>query len=466
MAIVTAWWGIWHIFAGMALSTFWMSAPARRRRVDDDGAARVPRHRRRRLPRQPGRRRARRARRGNPSCAWTCANCPLSAAPGGVVYAAADIRDRAPLEPLREHRIDTVVHLAAIVTPGRSRTATEYQVDVVGTKNVLDACVAAGVGHVVISSSARPTRLPRRQPGLADRGRRDPRQPGVRLLLAQAPGRGDARRLPPDRAAAAADDLSHRDHPRQRRSPTRSPPSSTSRGRWRSRARTPFVFIWDQDVVGAILHSLAGGPPASTTWPATGADDPRDRGAHGQSAAECCRRPCCRRRCGSASVCPASRNTGPEQLRFLRYRPVLANTRLKTVFGYVPRKTSAEVFDFWWTARRAWRRHPDEPARTARARRRRHRRRRRPRDGPVSATPQGREGRGARPRRCARRAPPPRGCARRVPTRSRSPATSPRRRRVPRSRRRSALGGIDILSTTPASRRACCATRRQRSRAA
>ena len=24
MAIVTAWWGIWHIFAGMALSTFWM----------------------------------------------------------------------------------------------------------------------------------------------------------------------------------------------------------------------------------------------------------------------------------------------------------------------------------------------------------------------------------------------------------------------------------------------------------
>jgi BASS family bile acid:Na+ symporter len=32
MAIVTAWWGIWHIFAGMALSTFWMkrvpNAPA------------------------------------------------------------------------------------------------------------------------------------------------------------------------------------------------------------------------------------------------------------------------------------------------------------------------------------------------------------------------------------------------------------------------------------------------------
>ena len=44
---------------------------------------------------------------------------------------------------------------------------------------------------------------------------------------------------------------------------------------------------------------------------------------------------------------------GPEQLRFLRYRPVLANARLKAVFGYAPRKTSAEVFDFWWAARRA-----------------------------------------------------------------------------------------------------------------
>jgi BASS family bile acid:Na+ symporter len=27
MAIVTAWWGIWHIFAGMALSTWWMRRP-------------------------------------------------------------------------------------------------------------------------------------------------------------------------------------------------------------------------------------------------------------------------------------------------------------------------------------------------------------------------------------------------------------------------------------------------------
>jgi UDP-glucose 4-epimerase len=38
---------------------------------------------------------------------------------------------------------------------------------------------------------------------------------------------------------------------------------------------------------------------------------------------------------------------GPEQVRFLQYRPVLDNTALKEVFGYVPEKTSAEVFDLW-----------------------------------------------------------------------------------------------------------------------
>jgi UDP-glucose 4-epimerase len=34
-------------------------------------------------------------------------------------------------------------------------------------------------------------------------------------------------------------------------------------------------------------------------------------------------------------------------VRFLQYRPVLANERLKSVFGYVPELSSAEVFALW-----------------------------------------------------------------------------------------------------------------------
>ena len=42
---------------------------------------------------------------------------------------------------------------------------------------------------------------------------------------------------------------------------------------------------------------------------------------------------------------------GPEQVRFLRYRPVLANDRLKNEFGYFPRKTSREVFQHYLQSR-------------------------------------------------------------------------------------------------------------------
>ena len=38
---------------------------------------------------------------------------------------------------------------------------------------------------------------------------------------------------------------------------------------------------------------------------------------------------------------------GPEQVGFLQYRPVLDNQALKEEFGYVPEKSSAEVFDLW-----------------------------------------------------------------------------------------------------------------------
>ena len=38
---------------------------------------------------------------------------------------------------------------------------------------------------------------------------------------------------------------------------------------------------------------------------------------------------------------------GPEQVRFLQYRPVLDNQRLKQVFGYTPELSSAQVFDLW-----------------------------------------------------------------------------------------------------------------------
>jgi UDP-glucose 4-epimerase len=42
---------------------------------------------------------------------------------------------------------------------------------------------------------------------------------------------------------------------------------------------------------------------------------------------------------------------GPEQVNFLRYRPVLSNRRLKEAFGYTPQKTTREVFQFFLECR-------------------------------------------------------------------------------------------------------------------
>jgi UDP-glucose 4-epimerase len=44
---------------------------------------------------------------------------------------------------------------------------------------------------------------------------------------------------------------------------------------------------------------------------------------------------------------------GPEQVNFLRYRPVLSNRRLKEVFGYTPQKTTRDVFQFFLECRKS-----------------------------------------------------------------------------------------------------------------
>ena len=44
---------------------------------------------------------------------------------------------------------------------------------------------------------------------------------------------------------------------------------------------------------------------------------------------------------------------GPEQVDFLRYRPVLSNARLQSEFGYKPRKSTRECFDAYWHHRNA-----------------------------------------------------------------------------------------------------------------
>ena len=67
-----------------------------------------------------------------------------------------DIRDGAALDAVfAAHRIDAVIHFAALAYVGESVTqpGPYYDVNVGGTRSLLDAMVRAGVGRIVFSSS-------------------------------------------------------------------------------------------------------------------------------------------------------------------------------------------------------------------------------------------------------------------------------------------------------------------------
>lgn len=271
----------------------------------------------------------------------------------GVVYAAADIRDPALVDLLRQHRIDTVVHLAAIVTPGRKADREfEYQVDVEGTRNVLQACVAAGTGQVLISSSGASYGYHADNPPWlsetdAIRGNHEFAYSWhkrlVEEMLADFRGREPQLKQTVFRIGTILGETVNNqitalfDKPR---------PLAIAG------SDSPFVFIWDQDVVGAILHALDGGPPGIYNVAGDGALTIHQIAAH---MGKRCRvlPPWLLQAALWVGKRLALTQYGPEQLRFLQFRPVLDNRRLKEEFGYRPRKTSSEVFDFWWAARRA-----------------------------------------------------------------------------------------------------------------
>ena len=271
----------------------------------------------------------------------------------GVVYAVQDVRTPEISAALREHAIDTVVHLASIVTPGRGSTRQfEYSVDVLGTRNVLEACVANGVEHVVVSSSGAAYGYHADNPAWLDEG--------DALRGNQAFAYAHHKRLVEEMLAAY-----RVSHPALRQTVLRigtilgenvrnqitalfeKPRILAIRG-----SDSPFVFIWDEDVTGCVIHAITTGRAGCFNVAGDGA-------LTLPQIASILHKP--------MLVLPATllklaltigahlglTRYGPEQLDFLRYRPVLSNKRLKDEFGYVPRKTSLEAFLAFKAARDA-----------------------------------------------------------------------------------------------------------------
>lgn len=269
---------------------------------------------------------------------------PPGELPAGVEFTRCDVTDPGALEPiLRAHRVDTVVHLAAIVSPGRD-VAAEYRVDVQGTANVLAACVAAGVRRIVVSSSGAAYGYHQDNPA---------------WITEEHPLRGNEefsysrhKRLVEEMLAAY-----RREHPELTQTVLRigtilgPAVANQITALWDGRrilriagSDSPFVFVWVDDVAEVLARAAAGGPAGIFN-------------VAGQGSLTV---PEIARRLGKPLLTlPAwvlrallwaghrlhLTQHGPGQVNFLRYRPVLANARLTEEFGYTPALTSAEAFE-------------------------------------------------------------------------------------------------------------------------
>lgn len=266
----------------------------------------------------------------------------------GVTYARLDVTDGGAVDRvLADAAGGTVVHLASIVTPGPGSTRElEYAVDVTGTRNVLDACLRHGVRRLVVTSSGaaygyhadNPAWITEDQPVRGNPEFAYAHHKGlVEKMLAEARASEPALEQVVLRVGTVlGPGIENQITALFRRARLIAVAGSDS----------PFVFVWDEDLANILLRAATDGPPGIYNVAGDGALTVAEIAA----------------KLGKPiTVMPPSllktalfvgrrlgvSRYGPEQVRFLQFRPVLDNRRLKAGFGYTPAKSSAEGFEAW-----------------------------------------------------------------------------------------------------------------------
>lgn len=265
----------------------------------------------------------------------------------GIDYVTADIRSSELIDIFRRFSIDTVVHLATIVTPGRkSNREFEYSVDVLGTENVLNACFESRTKKLIITSSGAAYGYYADNPEWLDendtlRGNAEFAYSHHKRLVEEMLGRYRNEHPELNQLVLRPGTVLGATTNNQITALFQKTFIMGLRG-----AATPFVFIWDQDVVGCILkgiisdatgiYNLAGDGVLTMKEIAGLMDKPYVSLPVGFVRAVLWML----KKLGLSQY-------GPEQANFLRYRPVLSNRRLKKEFGYIPQKTTRQVFEYY-----------------------------------------------------------------------------------------------------------------------
>jgi UDP-glucose 4-epimerase len=237
------------------------------------------------------------------------------------------------------------VHLASILQPSDD-PQRDYDIDVNGTRNVLHACVKANVKHITVTSSGAAYGYYADNPEWICetdeiRGNQQFAYSHHKRLIEQM--LADCRTSHPDLQqlilrpgtvlGANTNNLITNLFRKKR--------ILAING-----SRSPFVFILDEDVAEIIVQGVQNSRMGIYNLAGDGA-------LSIQEIAATLHKPLLTLPAGLLQSMLWIGNKlglsryGPEQLDFLRYRPVLSNTALKEQFGFVPSKTSKEVFEFF-----------------------------------------------------------------------------------------------------------------------
>jgi UDP-glucose 4-epimerase len=272
----------------------------------------------------------------------------------GVVELHGDLRDIDLTALLREHATTAVIHLAAIVEPPRGMSESELEsIEVGGTESVLNACVAGGVRHLTVLSSGAAYGYTARNDGRAlDEETPTPGSPEfgysrhkamVETLIARS------RRLHPELGILLLrpGTILGASTNNQITALFRQPVILGLR-----ESETPYVFVWDEDVAEIIVTGVERAVTGTFNVAGDGVMTLRDIAAAEKRRLIRLPASTVRRALAIGSRLGVGRY-GPEQVDFLRHRPVLDNARLRHAFPGLPRLTSRETYELYRRERRS-----------------------------------------------------------------------------------------------------------------
>lgn len=260
-----------------------------------------------------------------------------------VTYLTGDVRDPALRDLFQVRRPQTVVHLASVVAVGGD-PQRDWEIDVLGTKNVLQCCVDAGVEHLIVTSSGaaygyyadNPVPLREDDPlrGNADfpyaRNKRE-----VEEMLVEWHDLHPHLEQTVFRPCTVLGPMTNNQITAMFERPVVLGLSGTS---------TPFSLIAGSDVIDALVQAVRHPKPGTYNLAGDGVLSLREIAALNRKL--------------YVAIPPGPlkfllwllqslriTKLGPGAVKFVQYRPVLANDKLKSEFGFTPRHNARETFE-------------------------------------------------------------------------------------------------------------------------